>query len=64
MSGIVRNFLLIAAAASVLFQSGPISFVGPDLSSFLGRITIIIGVFCLWPSLVALVNTRNRLSTN
>jgi len=63
-SGMVRNVILIIAAASVLAQPGPISLVGPDLSSFLGRITIVIGVFCLWPCLVALVNTRNRLSTN
>jgi uncharacterized membrane protein YphA (DoxX/SURF4 family) len=58
-SGILRNLILIAGAVFVLNQPGPILFLGPDLSTFLGRLTLIAGTLCLWPCLIALVNRRN-----
>jgi len=54
-SGLIRNIILIAAAACVLRAPGPVSFLGPDLSSFLARGTVVVGVLCFWPCLVALL---------
>ena len=53
-SGIVRNLILIAAASWTMTQTGPISVLGPDASSFIARMTLVIGVLCLWPCLVGL----------
>jgi hypothetical protein len=60
-SGIIRNLLLIIAAVCALQGTGPIFWIGPDTSSFLGRVTIVTGAFCLWPCLVALANRRKYL---
>src|ERR1051326_9115185 len=48
ISGVVRKLLLIGAVGGLLRETGPISIVGPDASSFLGRITVVIGILCLW----------------
>ena len=61
-SGIVRNLALIAAAIFALCATGPVSFTDPDFSSLLGRITIVLGAFCLWPCLVALANVYKQFS--
>ncbi|MGI8967237.1 MAG: MauE/DoxX family redox-associated membrane protein [Limisphaerales bacterium] len=60
-SGLIRNVILIAAALSILNEREPISFLGPDFSTFLGRLTVIIGALCLWPCLVALVSRRKLI---
>ncbi len=60
-SGLIRNVILIAAAASILNESAPISFLGPDFSTFLGRLTVIIGALCFWPCLVALIGRRKLI---
>jgi uncharacterized membrane protein YphA (DoxX/SURF4 family) len=60
-SGIIRNLVLIACAIFVLNQPGPILFWGPDFSTFLGRLTVIAGILCLWPCLIALVNRRKLI---
>lgn len=60
-SGVIRNLILIAAAASIANDPGPISFVGPDVSSFLARATVVVGALCFWPCLVALVNRRKLI---
>ncbi len=60
-SGLIRNLILIAAAASIMNEREPISFLGPDLSTFLARLTVIIGALCLWPCLVALVSRRKYI---
>ncbi|MEO7299040.1 MAG: MauE/DoxX family redox-associated membrane protein [Verrucomicrobiota bacterium] len=60
-SGLIRNVILIAAAFSILNEPEPVSFFGPDLSTFLGRLTVIIGALCLWPCLVALASRRKLI---
>jgi Methylamine utilisation protein MauE len=62
ISGVVRNLLLIGATGWLLRETGPISIIGPDTSSFLGRMTIAIGILCLWPCLVALASVRKQFS--
>ncbi len=60
-SGVIRNLILIAAAGSIMGEPAPISFMGPDLSSFLARVTVVVGAFCFWPCLVALVSRRKLI---
>jgi hypothetical protein len=60
ISGVVRNLLLIGAGVWVLWQKSAVSIVGPDVSSFLGRITVVIGFLCLWPCLVAVAGVFKR----
>jgi hypothetical protein len=60
-SGLVRNFILIAAALSALNQPLPFLIFGPDASSSVGRVTIVAGTLCLWPCLVTLVHRRKFL---
>jgi uncharacterized membrane protein YphA (DoxX/SURF4 family) len=60
-AGIVRNLLLIAAALEGMGRADPIALVGPDVSSFLARLTIVAGAFCLWSCLVPLIQRRKFL---
>jgi hypothetical protein len=60
-SGIVRNIMLMTAAGFVLIRSEPISFFGPDFSTFLGRITVVAGALCFWSGVVAVVNRRKMI---
>jgi uncharacterized membrane protein YphA (DoxX/SURF4 family) len=57
-NGLVRNLVLMAATAWAISQTGSFSVFGPDLSSFLGRLTVVAGVISLWPCLVALAHRR------
>lgn len=57
-SGIARNIILIAVAVPAASISGPIALWGPDISSLLGRLTLVTGALCLWPCMLALVNRR------
>ena|ERR1700722_9876513 len=61
-SGIVRNLLLVALALAVV-AAGPenVLISGPDGATLLGRVTVVAGVFCLWPCIVALVERRNLI---
>ncbi|MDB6123856.1 MAG: hypothetical protein JWQ71_2849 [Pedosphaera sp.] len=60
-SGVVRNIILIAAAVSMLVWPEPVSFFGPDISTFLGRLTVVVGALCFWPCVVAVVNRRKMI---
>jgi uncharacterized membrane protein YphA (DoxX/SURF4 family) len=61
IGGIARNLVLIAAAFAAINQSQPIAVMGPDLSSFLGRVTLVAGAFCLWSCLIPLIERRKFL---
>ena len=60
-SGVARNLLLIGGACFIISNSNPHPGLGPDTSSFLGQLTLVVGAFCLWPCLVALVQRRKFL---
>jgi hypothetical protein len=60
-SGVIRNLLLIGAAAAVINQPGPVSLFGPDVSSFLARMTVVAGAFCFWSCLAALAGRRKSI---
>jgi hypothetical protein len=62
VGGVLRNVLLIGAAGWLLCETEPVTVVGPDISSFLGRITIVIGVLCLGSCLVALTRIYKQFS--
>jgi uncharacterized membrane protein YphA (DoxX/SURF4 family) len=57
-SGIVRNIILLAGAFLVARTPPPVVLWGPDVSSLLGRLTIVAGAFCLWSGVLALANQR------
>jgi hypothetical protein len=60
-SGVIRNVMLIVAASCVVSNPGAVSFLGLDISSFLGRMTVVVGALCFWPCLVALIGQRKYL---
>lgn len=60
-NGLLRNLILMAAAAWAISQPGSFSVFGPDVSSFLARMTVVVGALCLWPCLVALAHRRKFL---
>ncbi|MEO7299254.1 MAG: MauE/DoxX family redox-associated membrane protein [Verrucomicrobiota bacterium] len=60
-SGVIRNLILILAACLIVKEPGPITFIGPDISSFLARITVVVGALCFWPCLVALISRRKLI---
>jgi uncharacterized membrane protein YphA (DoxX/SURF4 family) len=61
-SGLARNVILIALAATVAVPDVP-----PDnpwslgLGMVVGRMTVVLGAACWWPCLVALVQRRNLI---
>jgi hypothetical protein len=57
-SGILRNIILLCAAVFVARQPGPVAFWSRDISSLLARLTVVVGAFCLWACIIALVNQR------
>jgi hypothetical protein len=57
-SGMVRNIILMAAAAFVAKEPEPITFWNRDISFLIGQLTVVIGAFCLWATVSALVNQR------
>ncbi len=60
-TGIVRNLLLIIGAAAVMNHSAPILIIGPDLSTALARVTLVVGAFCLWSCQIPLIQRRKFL---
>lgn len=63
-SGVIRNLFLIAAAAFVAHGSGPVALWGPDVSTLLGRLTLVVGALCLWSGALALANQRQIFANN
>jgi uncharacterized membrane protein YphA (DoxX/SURF4 family) len=57
-SGIARNVILIGTASFAWREAGPVVFWGPDVSSVLARLTVVVGSLCLWATFSALVNQR------
>lgn len=63
-SGIVRNAILMVAAAFAVNDPGPVTFWGPDIASLLGRLTVVVGALCLWSGILALANQRQIFANN
>lgn len=61
-SGLVRNVILIALAATVAVPEAlPETPWSLGLGMVVGRMTVVLGAACFWPCLVALVQRRNLI---